>query len=25
VTIHDFTGRPTLLVENGKPIAELIG
>jgi hypothetical protein len=25
VTIDDFTGRPTLLVENGKPIAELIG
>jgi len=25
VTIQDFTGRPTLLVENGTPIPELVG
>ncbi|MFM8539385.1 MAG: DUF1501 domain-containing protein, partial [Planctomycetaceae bacterium] len=25
VTIQDFTGRPTLLVENGTPIPELLG
>lgn len=25
VTIKDFTGRPTHLIENGKPISELIG
>jgi len=25
VTIQDFAGRPTHLVENGRPIPELIG